>query len=184
MDQPLREYQYRLYAPNGGRQEVSTPEYILSWVRFYLGPDYFDPCPINPTVDGLTVPWQPHTYVNPPYGEIGKWMEKAWQEIQKGNTHIALFLVPFLCHHNYWDTKVFGRACSVLVVTNPVKFVGYGNRFGDALSLVIFTRNHDGSPPLLDWFQFPGWPEEHYKKTSRKGTRKYRSQHGKQNPLA
>lgn len=38
----------------------------------------FDPCPVNPTFDGLSVAWGGCNYMNPPYGrEIGKWVKRA-----------------------------------------------------------------------------------------------------------
>ena len=46
---------------------------------------YFDPCPENPTFDGLKIAWKEKTYVNPPYSQINKWVDKAIKEAKKGN---------------------------------------------------------------------------------------------------
>lgn len=59
-----------------------TPSYILDRVTATLGP-WFDPCPVNPTFDGLRIRW-PNLdfFINPPYsrGELERWGTKAWRE--------------------------------------------------------------------------------------------------------
>jgi len=45
----------------------------------------------TPEIDGLKQDWNGTCWMNPPYGrEIGKWVEKAYSEAQKGNTIVAL----------------------------------------------------------------------------------------------
>jgi len=34
----------------------------------------FDPCPSNPTFNGLTVDWQERNFINPPYKDVAKWV--------------------------------------------------------------------------------------------------------------
>ena len=53
----------------------------------------FDPCPLNPTFDGLTVDWKGNVFCNPPYSEVEKWIEKGYNEILKGNVDTLVFLV-------------------------------------------------------------------------------------------
>ena len=49
-----------------------TPKEVYQVLDAEFGFDH-DPCPVNPTVDGLTSEWGQSNYVNPPYGrEIGK----------------------------------------------------------------------------------------------------------------
>ena len=48
-----------------------TPPHILERVTKVLGEDYFDPCPINPTFDGLSVEWGSNCFINPPYSKQG-----------------------------------------------------------------------------------------------------------------
>lgn len=53
----------------------------------------FDPCPHNPTFDGLSVDWKESNFVNPPYGrEIPKWIKRGYEEHLKGKT--VVFLIP------------------------------------------------------------------------------------------
>lgn len=163
----------------GGAQEVSTPQYILDWVSDRLGGDYFDPCPREPTHDGLSINWRKNNFVNPPFGSIKKWLQKCYREITLGSADTVLVLVPFTPHHNYWDECVFGCATAVHIVTNPVTFVGYTNRCSDAMCFIEYKRAFDVLfEPALFWLQIPGWDEKHYKPKTKK-RRQYRSSHGR-----
>jgi hypothetical protein len=54
----------------------------------------FDPCPVNPTFDGLSIEWGQNNFTNPPYGRgIYKWFEKGYTEWKKGKTVVFLIFV-------------------------------------------------------------------------------------------
>ena len=53
----------------------NTPMWLMSNFK-----NHFDPCPENPQFDGLTVKWSSPAFVNPPYSEPLKWVEKAIAE--------------------------------------------------------------------------------------------------------
>lgn len=168
---------HRVHGGGRGPQSVATPAYVLRFVQSCLGPGYYDPCPLEPTVDGLSVRWKKKCYVNPPFSSIKHWLDKSWHEVNAGGADEVWVFIPFLPHHNYWDWAVFGRASQVWVVTNPVTFVGYTNRCAEAMCFVVFSRGHQGQAPRIDWLQIPGWDDEHYKgKTKR---RVYRASHGR-----
>ena len=50
------------------------------------GVQFFDPCPENPTFDGLTADWSRDllNYVNPPYSNLRTWTAKCVQEFKNG----------------------------------------------------------------------------------------------------
>jgi len=52
----------------------------------------FDPCPLNAKVDGLKIDWKGNIFVNPPYSQIKTWLEKAHEELNKGNAENIVFL--------------------------------------------------------------------------------------------
>lgn len=83
-----------------------TPNYILDLVNIFYDNDYFDPCPINPTFDGLSLDcnWTKKAFVNPPYsrGEIEKWTTKALYENHVNKTEI-IFLINYGCSKNRND---------------------------------------------------------------------------------
>ena len=81
-------------------QKAQTPDWILKWVKVHFG-SYFDPCPPNPKFDGLSIKWKTMNFVNPPFDNISKWMDKAVNEFHKnGSTSISL--IPFRPHTEYF----------------------------------------------------------------------------------
>lgn len=55
------------------RDNWQTPLNILGLVDRFYGGQWFDPCPINPEFNGLTMKWHPRTYINPPFSEYLEW---------------------------------------------------------------------------------------------------------------
>lgn len=53
---------------------------------------FYDPCPINPTIDGLTSEWKEKNFVNPPYSKLKEWIKKSIVENKKGK--IVIMLIP------------------------------------------------------------------------------------------
>ena len=50
-----------------------------------------DPCPAEPTIDGLNTRWTGTVYCNPPYGRmIGNWVRKAYYSHIEGATVVLL----------------------------------------------------------------------------------------------
>jgi hypothetical protein len=85
----------------------------------------FDPCPPNPSFDGLNVDWKGNIYINPPYGKaIRFWLEKALKERESGNCEVAVFLLPA-----YTDVKWFHEI--VLPKAKEIRFIKGKLRFGE-----------------------------------------------------
>jgi len=62
--------------------------------------DCFDPCPVNPTFDGLSIQWHGNVFCNPPYSQAREWIEKALAE--RENCESITLLLP-----NWTDRKWF-----------------------------------------------------------------------------
>lgn len=89
------------------------------------------------TDDGLQQDWrQEICWCNPPYGrEIGKWIEKAFQEAQKGATVVCL--IPART-----DTKYFHEFCfkgEVRFLRGRLKFSGHSNSAPFPSAIVVFS---------------------------------------------
>lgn len=57
--------------------------------------------------DGLTVTWQQETvWVNPPFSDIGAWVEKAYEETRYAGTTVVMLLPANT------DTKWFSKYCT------------------------------------------------------------------------
>lgn len=81
------------------RQNWKTPKAFYEKLDAEFHFD-FDPCPPDPTFDGLTVAWGQRNFVNPEYKYIKYWVEKAYTEWQKQK--LVVMLIP-----SRTDTKVF-----------------------------------------------------------------------------
>jgi len=80
----------------------------------------FDPCPVNPTFDGLSIEWGNSNFVNPPYGrEIGKWIKKGYEEYLKCKT--VVFLVPSRTDTKWWHEYLM-KADEIRFVKGRIKF--------------------------------------------------------------
>ena len=105
-----------------------TPDYLLIKLRREFGVMY-DPCPINPTFNGLDTNWHIVNFVNPPYNRKDKeeFIRKARNEQLKGNTSILLIPVST-------STKIFHEVilpnAEVRFLKGRIKFKGY-NTNGD-----------------------------------------------------
>ena len=82
------------------RQDWATPKSLYDILNKEFNFN-FDPCPVNPSFNGLLVDWGGRSFVNPPYSrEIGKWIKKGYEEYLKGK--IVVFLIP-----SRTDTRYF-----------------------------------------------------------------------------
>lgn len=71
-----------------------TPDRVFDIIKERYGYDkseLFDPCPVNPKFDGLSIPWKKVNIVNPPYTDMPLWVAKACSEAMiYHNTSIML----------------------------------------------------------------------------------------------
>lgn len=111
-------------------QFARTPDYIYDplHAEFHFT---FDPCPVNPSFDGLAVPWGKRCYVNPPYNALDRWLRKAVEEMQQRGV-LSVFLIPFRPHRVYYEEFIDKYASEIRFLKEQIRFVGYKNvgRFG------------------------------------------------------
>ena len=73
-----------------------TPKKLLEMIKneYFSGNEFFDPCPIQPSFDGLAISWRKYNFINPPYNRKDKesFINKALRESNKGN--ICVMLLP------------------------------------------------------------------------------------------
>ena len=98
-----------------------TPEVFYEKLNEEFNFD-FDPCPPNPEFDGLEIEWGNRNFVNPPYGNvISKWLAKAVEEQEKGNT--SVFLIPSRTDTKWWHTYVM-QADELRFIKGRLRFQG------------------------------------------------------------
>ena len=108
----------------------------------------FDPCPTNPTFDGLKIDWGKSNYANPPYGrEIIKWMEKGYYEFLKGKN--VIFLIASRTDTQWWHQYVM-RANEVRLMEGRLKFDDgtSAGTFGSAIA-IFNDRRYNGYPRFV-----------------------------------
>lgn len=77
--------------------EWATPKYIYDQA---MEKGMYDPCPLGGTSNGLKSDWGADNYVNPPYSQLLRWVEKSIEQHRKGKS--VLLLIPART-----DTKAF-----------------------------------------------------------------------------
>jgi phage N-6-adenine-methyltransferase len=114
-----------------------TPAMIYNQLDYEFHFD-FDPCPFHAEFDGLNVEWGKSSFVNPPYSNISKWCEKAYNEFKLGKT--VVLLIPSRTDTEYWHTYVM-RATEIRFLKGRLNFNGSKNSAPFPSSLVIFKAN-------------------------------------------
>src|SRR5262245_38193793 len=118
-------------------EEWATPRDLFARLDAEFG-FTLDPCatPENATCgnfytkeeDGLVKPWYGHVFRNPPYGAtIGRWMEKAWRESQRGA--LVVCLVPVRTDTAWWHN---------FAARGEMRFLQGRLRFGNAANSAPF----------------------------------------------
>jgi site-specific DNA-methyltransferase (adenine-specific) len=97
----------------------------------------FDPCPLDPSpkVDGLSIEWGGVTFCNPPYSQISKWCEKAYQESLKGKT--VVMLIPSRTDTKYWHNFIM-KAREIRFIKGRLKFGNSKNSAPFPSCIVVF----------------------------------------------
>lgn len=99
-----------------------------------------DPCPIkrDPEWDGLSEEWGQRCYVNPPYSEINKWIQKAYFEYIKGKT--VVLLIPSRTDTKWWHEYVM-KADEIRFIKGRLRFEGAKNSAPFPSCIVIFKTS-------------------------------------------
>ena len=142
--------------PHGG-----TPDWLLNYLKTDEG-EMFDPCPNNPTFDGLKIVWPKSrtVYVNPPFNRINKknptglssWVEKAFNEYLKGSR--IILLMPLYTCTQYFHEYIADSA-DITFIEGRVKFKGYSGGASFPVMLCTFDleantgRKFDTLPKCL-----------------------------------
>lgn len=80
--------------------------------------------------DGLKMSWGGcRVFCNPPYSEIGKWVEKCYREGHKDHTLVVL-LIPARTDTKYFHNFIYNRA--------EIRFLKGRLRFGDSQNCAPF----------------------------------------------
>ncbi len=90
--------------------------------------------------DGLSKSWENEVvFVNPPYGDIGKWVKKAYDESNQNNATVVM-LIPSRTDTKYWHDYVM-QSNAIYFIKGRLKFTNGNDKQNAApfpSALVVF----------------------------------------------
>lgn len=132
------------------KQDWQTPKEIYEGLHKEFNFD-FDPCPINPTFDGLEIDWGKRNFVNPPYGRYkeGKYkgksaqdlfVKKAYEELQKGN--LCVLLIPVRTSSARWQKYILDNPkAQIRCMPQRFKFSEFSTAAMFCSAIIVFDPN-------------------------------------------
>ena len=89
----------------------------------------FDPCPLKPTFDGLTIEWGKRNFINPPYSRALKeqFVKKALEQSRKGK--LCVLLLPVSTSTEIFHEVILPNA-EIRFIRRRISFEGI-NTFGE-----------------------------------------------------
>lgn len=126
-----------------GKNDWETPCYVYEYLDSLFGFD-FDPCPTNPTFDGLSIEWGKSNYVNPPYAskEQDRWVKKAYEEFKKGK--LVVLLIPSRTDTKRWHDYIM-KASEVWFIKGRINFKGGKSQSTFPSAVVVFDPRTNGN---------------------------------------
>lgn len=109
------------------RDDWSTPKYLYNKLNDEFHFD-FDPCPVNPDFDGLSVEWGMCNFVNPPYSNKLKtaFVQKALIEQKKGKT--SVLLLPVSTSTVLFHDFILNNKKEIRFLRGRIKFEGVNTK--------------------------------------------------------
>lgn len=119
---------------------VCTPPALYAALDSLHHFDY-DPCPLNCKEDLFSKPWGECNFVNPPYKEIVRWVERGLAQRKK-----CVFLIPFRGDRFYWHRLIWPNASQVTQLMGGIRFGDYKQAFPGPMAIVVFDPVHAPGP--------------------------------------
>lgn len=118
------------------RDHYITPKNILNCVETFSAllncKGFYDPCPQNPTFDGLQQTWKPVStghkvvYVNPPFSEYSTWLSEGISQYKKALFYKEDMNLIYVCNTTCevgWYRKALTSANIELRTNYRIKFI-------------------------------------------------------------
>jgi phage N-6-adenine-methyltransferase len=146
--------------PGVSEQAVGTPPAFLQAVRrrFHieefsvdLAADHQNFVAEPYLTDALGEAWHlfdPWCWLNPPFGDLKPWVEKAWAESRLG-CHL-LVLVPAATGTNWWVNSVKDKAY-INYLQGRLTFVGHRTPYPKDLALLVYAPFLVGGETTWKW---------------------------------
>ena len=130
----------RAYIPAAATTDWRTPVEVVDLLHvLWGGKPSIDPCASrnapkseliadvnffggSPAQDGLLTPWNGTAFVNPPFGDLAAWVEKARHEHAKRRTQVVL-LLPARTDTRYWHDHI-SHSAAICFWRGRMRFLG------------------------------------------------------------
>lgn len=97
-----------------------TPEHIKEKYK-----NYFDPCPYDYQIDGLTIEWEAKNFVNPPFSKLSEWSKKIHEERLKGKE--IILLMPSRTDTKYFHEYLLPLNPKIEFIKGRLKYIDLDN---------------------------------------------------------
>lgn len=118
---------------------VATPDWLYESLAAEFSFNH-DPCPIHwdaeKDPDGLKSEWGTRSYVNPPFSQIKKWVEKALLECSKGK--LVVMLLTARINSKYWWDLIWPKASEIRFLQGEIRFKDYSGFLPIPIAIVVF----------------------------------------------
>lgn len=114
------------YMPKSKSQVHITPQRVYDMIFKKWGwteKEMFDPCPVNPTFDGLQIQWKKRNYVNPEYAvnTLTDFVYKALKEyLTHGNE--SIMLLPSKTDQDWFHDVILRSEFEILWIRKRLHF--------------------------------------------------------------
>ena len=100
-----------------------------------------DPCPLRSLSDGLDKDWKGSIFINPPYSNVGAFLAKGVQELEKGNATNLVFLLASRTDTKWFHTYIYARKnVEIRFIKGRLKF-GESKNSAPFPSMVVIFKN-------------------------------------------
>jgi site-specific DNA-methyltransferase (adenine-specific) len=152
----------RILVSHKGNQDRRTPKTLFNELdaefHFELDPCTSDekegwlgtPHYFTKEQDGLQQDWTPYRsiFINPPFNQMPKWVDKALQTVKKSNATIVM-LVPAKTETRWFHTLLNSKHLREMrFVERRVTFEGHDNPFIIGIVLVVLAGSLEKTQPL------------------------------------
>ena len=114
------------------RKALSNDDYPSDEWLLEMFKGWFDPCPLEGKEDvmyrdGLSIEWwnKRHIYVNPPYSEPHKWVDKALDELLIANMNGKQYTCVLLLKHDSstrWFRRLHEAGAHMMLISERLSF--------------------------------------------------------------
>lgn len=122
-------------------QDWKTPEalYVTLDLEFHFDTD---PCPLFGKEMFSDIEWGQSNWINPPYNQVNFWLDRGYQEFQKGKT--CVFLLPSRTGSK-WFHEYANKATELRFIRGRLQFNNCGKDAPFDSLIMIFRPDKAGA---------------------------------------